>query len=63
VKKADHPIWSQLRVVLAKWAREEVLTEAEQKVLIEAQNMDVNRYRTMRQDARDRPEVLDYGCW
>jgi hypothetical protein len=58
-----HPDWHQLRIVLGKWARDEPLTDDDQRVLVEAQNADIERYKAMRQEARDRPQSFEHGCW
>ena len=58
-------IWHQAQVILGKWARDKDLTKEEEKILLEAQNLDIKRYKAMRIAARDLPSNWweSDGCW
>jgi len=57
--KSESLIWYDLPSILGKMSRGEVLTLGERGVLIGAQDLDVNRYRRMRE--RYRSEDFDWG--
>lgn len=62
--KKNDLLWHRLRLALGKWARDEPLTVQDEATLVEAQNADIERYKAMRQEARDRPRSFEpEGCF
>lgn len=56
-------LWSRCRQALGKWARDEELLPEDRKALIAGQDRDVNRYKRMREEARDYTPRCSTRCW
>ena len=58
-KKKDRFPWYSVHQALTKWRREMPLTLEDRRLLLAAQNEDINRYRTLRQKVRDEPLEIE----